>query len=584
MQRMSEPVSPAGRPLWRYFFILVAGAFVASLIGVTVYVTKSVQQAEVVKVLKKLDVYVEYYDEREQSATGEFIRAKGGSRSFFPEFIRKKYPSFCSRIFGATAYATHEPEGFDEDRTRRFFAAVKRLQHLRHFGIKSNFVTSQQLRELPSLAKLQDLYLEGASFGDDGLAVLAECGEMRGLTLIAPKMTDAGLKQVNELKKLKSLSLSSPLVTDSGLSQLQVVRQLEELILHLPAATDTGVLALPTPAKLTSLVLLDLQLTDAGVSHLVSGGQLEQFRIRGGSIGDDHLAALGKNKNFRYRLHLAGRPITDKGLSHVAGLVNLGAIDLSDTQVTDAGLVHLNQMMGLQYVILQNASITGEGLKQLPRRYVRELDLSGTTITDESIAHLVGMNRLQSLFLRNTPISGRGLEALRLLSVRVLDLQGAALTSDGIASLAGLNGLEEINLSHTPFDDEACQHLPILRDGDRKLDLSHTRITDASVPAIIRTKAHELILDNTLITDKGLVGLADLLQDKLDTAKISLKGTKVTVQGVRQLHEIGDKADKFFQITSDLPDSEIYPGIGGQLEFSNETPTAESSNDRASPK
>jgi hypothetical protein len=372
-------------------------------------------------------------------------------------------------------------------------------------------------------------------------------------------MTDDGLIHLNRLTQLHSLSLSSPKVTDAGLTKLRLPPDVHELILDLPAVTDAGIVSLPALPNLTSLVLNVVDVGEAGINHLVAGGKLEQLRIYGGHLGDACLPAIGKNVNLRYRLHLAGRPITDAGLAYVAGLVNVGAVDLSGTQVTDAGLRHLQQMR-LQYLNLKGTRITGAGLQHLQPNYLREIDLSDTQVTDEGLKHLQGMKRLMILALRNAPISGGGLKSLQSApELRELDLSGAAITDDGMASLATFQHLDKLALGGTAIGDAGCQHLPVLSFVERKLDLSSTKITDACIPALVHSETRDLNLDNAAITDTGLVALAELLNHKYDSAKISLKGTKVTPAGIRRLDNLWHSSDRFGQFEHDFADEQVWP-------------------------
>jgi hypothetical protein len=98
------------------------------------------------------------------------------------------------------------------------------------------------------------------------------------------------------------------------------------------------------------------------------------------------------------RVFLVGPKVTDAGLKHLAGLMWLTVLDLTDTKVTDAGLKHL------------------AGLKQL-----RELDLQDTKVTDAGLKHLAGLKKLKTLDLFGTQVTSKGKadleEALPLLTI-----------------------------------------------------------------------------------------------------------------------------------------------------------------------
>jgi len=115
-------------------------------------------------------------------------------------------------------------------------------------------------------------------------------------------------------------------------------------------------------------------------------------------------------------VYFSGTDVTDAGLEHVRGLVELQVLDLHGTQVTDAGLEHL------------------KGLTKL-----EELDLSATQVTDEGLEkHVKGLANLKRLMLHSTQISDTGLEHLRgLASLEELWLDDTKVTDEGVKKLQG---------------------------------------------------------------------------------------------------------------------------------------------------
>ena len=62
---------------------------------------------------------------------------------------------------------------------------------------------------------------------------------------------------------------------------------------------------------------------------------------------------------------LSGTQVTDAGLEHLKGLINLVYLELSGTQVTDAGLVHLKGLSKLNFLYLGRTQVTDAGVKDL---------------------------------------------------------------------------------------------------------------------------------------------------------------------------------------------------------------------------
>lgn len=89
-------------------------------------------------------------------------------------------------------------------------------------------------------------------------------------------------------------------------------------------------------------------------------------------------------------LNLNGAQVTDTGVAHLKGLVQLRELSLERTQITDAGLEHLT------------------GLTQL-----ESLDLLGTQVTDAGLACLNGLTHLKSLSLVEVNVTGMGVAKLQ---------------------------------------------------------------------------------------------------------------------------------------------------------------------------
>jgi len=88
-----------------------------------------------------------------------------------------------------------------------------------------------------------------------------------------------------------------------------------------------------------------------------------QFRR---TSGDAELALLDNLPNLLCLIH-SGCGVTDAGLRHVAGLTELGSLNLSGTQVTDSGLRQLTRLTKLKYLDLSGTQVTGDGVKGLQR-------------------------------------------------------------------------------------------------------------------------------------------------------------------------------------------------------------------------
>lgn len=81
----------------------------------------------------------------------------------------------------------------------------------------------------------------GTALGDEGLAVLGGCRELRRLNLSRTRVTDAGLAHLAGLSKLTTLNLYGTAVGDAGLARLAGLAGLRKLYLWQTRVTDAGV-------------------------------------------------------------------------------------------------------------------------------------------------------------------------------------------------------------------------------------------------------------------------------------------------------------------------------------------------------
>jgi hypothetical protein len=66
-------------------------------------------------------------------------------------------------------------------------------------------------------------------------------------------------------------------------------------------------------------------------------------------------------------LHLEKTKITDKGLVHIKGLVNLEYLNLYGTEITDAGLANLEGLKKLKSLYLWQTKVTDAGIEKLKK-------------------------------------------------------------------------------------------------------------------------------------------------------------------------------------------------------------------------
>ncbi len=94
---------------------------------------------------------------------------------------------------------------------------------------------------VPSLPRLNQLYVIESPVTDDGLRALAGATSLRTLRLIKTKVTDDGLSHIAKLPALTQLSLMDTPISDAGLAKLSGLPSLETLDLRGTGVSQAGI-------------------------------------------------------------------------------------------------------------------------------------------------------------------------------------------------------------------------------------------------------------------------------------------------------------------------------------------------------
>ncbi len=133
--------------------------------------------------------------------------------------------------------------------------------------------------------------------------------------------------------------------------------------------------------------VLDFKLDDEGMKHIARLYEIERLSLRG---------------------------ITDAGLAHIAGLINLKDLSLSNSKITDAGLAPVAGLENLEHLNVAMTRVDDAGLTYLKGlKKLRELDIAFTSVTDAGLKHLEGLKSLRSLDIKGTRITDEAVSRLR---------------------------------------------------------------------------------------------------------------------------------------------------------------------------
>jgi len=220
------------------------------------------------------------------------------------------------------------------------------------------------------------------------------------------------LDDLDDLKHLEYIFLRTQGVTDDMLRPFQKVPNLKRLILNYTKITADGVAHLTGYPKLSDLSLLyNPQITSAAYRHVAKIVALEKLTISEDSLNDFELARIATLPKLRF-LSVGSDNISDDGLKSVSSL-NIEYLGIGGEQITDRALIHVAPLKSLKTLSLGRTKITGAGFSHLEGIALTELDLVQNPITDVAIPHLIKLKTLVHLNIRETKISQAGAERLR---------------------------------------------------------------------------------------------------------------------------------------------------------------------------
>ena len=243
--------------------------------------------------------------------------------------------------------------------------------------------------------------------GDEGLALLADLGNVNWLSLQAAPITSEGLVHVARLKDLENLYIGYTRVSGQGLARLDFPK-LKVLSLHGLALKDADLKLLPELPQLQELVLNDTLVTDEGLAH------------------------LGKYPSIN-KLWLENTKITDKGMVHLQRVPGLETLYLQNSRAAGPGLADLKPLSSLRFISLKHVTLQPDSLRHIAQLTQLEiLGLDDTNVTDGQLADLAPLKQLRTLWLSKTRISDRGVEQiLKLQALRDLYLHGSEVSETG---------------------------------------------------------------------------------------------------------------------------------------------------------
>ncbi len=495
----------------------------------------------------------------EQRKALEWVLAKGGWVRLGPEKLPEQGSAGVIKLSGPNAKLPDQPMVVWQVRVVVANAdEVKNLAHL------------PPVRESFSIA--------GSPIGDPGLAELARCPALQGITklvLSETSITDAGLEHLPAFPNLEYLAIdnvNSPkdrnLITGSGfkyvgqLKQLRVfkaamsqvkpgslaaLRNLKLTYLGFygtPGVCDADMDAL---ADMTTLTLLDVNLTGvtaAGLKKLDKLTNLTSLRVNVDKDAAAFAEAIGQFTNL-VELHIANARFTNAAdLNALKPLPQLATLFLFDSKITDDGLAALRVHPNLSWLRLDKNKLTDAGLLHLAEcKKLTQLNLKETQVTEAGVKKLAAALPACKIEWDGGVIEPTAsFDPDRRAAEYVLSIGGKVYLNDENGDRAadlpqeafrltgvGLAGNKQVN-------DTGLAHFKDCKNLTKVLDLQSTQVTDAGLKELAGlTKLQHLNLYFvSQVTDAGLKELAGLK----DLGELNLAGTQVTDAGLKELAEL----------------------------------------------
>ncbi|MEQ8789654.1 MAG: TIGR03000 domain-containing protein [Pirellulaceae bacterium] len=476
-----------------------------------------------------------------------------------------------------------------EEKVRREAANVLRLEGMgakggivRRFGdfrpvsridFREGEIGPEALDLIPKFKGLRSLVVKSSQITDDVLRSLAEHQLIHTLDRGGSEGRQAPRRPGGD-SEITQFDLSGTPVSEAGLEVVAKLPNLEVLTLDPEQVNKSNLQVLKSGAP-----TLSLHVNEVTDSVLTALGEARQIHMLG-NFKKSWKSPPQDDAGIVY-LRLADQPITDKGLSAVAGLENLETLDLSNTQVTGAGLRELKGLDNLQWLALQDEQITDDALASLrdadllhtlpdatangvaglyiTRRAVNTAQVNGlkldhTAVSDAGLKELRSLTDLQFLSLKGVPVTSEGLRALQGLD----KLQVLSLDSDELTDLKGLEELTELRLLNLGSSPVAAAELEVLKKLPKLevVTFSPERVTDAVLAALEKSDLlQSLVVESepggrfTMSRSQAAMWWA-LMKDKLAPHvkpfrpdfevvikdHLDLSGTQITDAGLKHLH------------------------------------------------
>lgn len=272
-----------------------------------------------------------------------------------------------------------------------------------------NSLTKFGFQKYPDTTKpIGNLDLFGRKVNDNDLKNIWVLKNLKMLSLANNEITDITLKNISTLKKLQILALNKTKITDNGVNYINKLDKIEFLFLDNTNISDTGLCGLNT-SNFKVLTLSDINITNKGLKCLESSFLLEKLNLGFNKISDEGL------KHIKGLINLDGLILvsTDIQFNLEVDFKNLLALNLAGTKINNESVKNINKQSRLKNLNIAYSGVNNDFIHSLKLDNLELFILRDTNINDECIKKLTHFTKLKELDIRNTKISKEGLKSLK---------------------------------------------------------------------------------------------------------------------------------------------------------------------------
>tara|TARA_R110002072_G_scaffold238769_2_gene396221 strand:+ start:83340 stop:84539 length:1200 start_codon:yes stop_codon:yes gene_type:complete len=231
---------------------------------------------------------------------------------------------------------------------------------------------------------------------------------------------------------------------------------------------------------------------------------VEQFTsLRPDQITDGSLAQLASSPEAAAtitEINMQGAQVSGKGLGYLAAMPNLETLNISGSRVASDSLTAIGKAQSLKSINLANSDTNDHVVSELSRiPHLQSLDLSGTRVTGGSATGLSSMRELTDLILTGTAADDQVVSGLVSLPLRKLELSKTNISNASLPMILKIQTLESLNVSFCGVTGDAFKGFG--KSGIKELAVGETQFGIEGFMAIKGMSA----LENLNVYAAGLV-------------------------------------------------------------------------------